>query len=265
MMAYLNTGVALGPMVAPLAGGALTIAFGWRSVFAVLSVIAVVLVVIAITLPETHFQRTRSTSARGMLRDFRALVTDPRFSGFAFAFGLQSGTYFVFATVVAYLMTGVLKRTELEYGAFFAIVPLMYLGGNLLSVRLSKWFSSLTLAIAGSALTALAGGIFLAAALLLPMSPWTLFLPMILFQIGQGVMAAPCMTIAIGARPSLIGSAAGLFGFIQTIMPAGFTFLAGLLPLGTSWPMAATLFVTAAASLASVYVGAWGLRNARTG
>lgn len=262
MMAYLNTGIALGPMLAPLVGGVLTIAFGWRSMFVLLSMIACALVVVSVRMPETHFQRGSSTTPRGMLRDFRSLVLDPRFSGFAFAFGLQAGTYFLFAGSAAFLTMDVLGRTEAEYGAYFVVVPLMYLSGNLLSVRLAKRFSPVALAVAGTVLTVAAGAILLVAALLLPLSPLVLFLPMIPFQIGQGLMSAPSMSIAIGANPRMIGSAAGLFGFIQMMTPAAFTLLIGVLPLGTAWPMGAAMFVTAVASLAVLMFGVRTMKRA---
>ncbi len=262
MMAYLNTGISLGPMLAPLVGGVLTIAFGWRSMFVLLSVMACALVYISVRLPETHFQRSSSTSPRGMLRDFRTLVLDMRFSGFAFGFGLQAGTYFLFAGSAAFLMMDVLDRSEAEYGAYFATVPLMYLSGNLLAVRLAKRFSPVTLAVAGTLLTVAAGAVLLAAVLLLPLSPMVLFLPMIPFQIGQGLMSAPSMSIAIGANPRMIGSAAGLFGFIQMMTPAAFTLVVGVLPLGTAWPMAATILATAVASLGVLMFGVRAMRRA---
>lgn len=80
-LATMNLMVVLGLGLAPLLGGALTAAFGWRSIFYVLSLLGVFDVLFALwLLPESHAP-TSGVRAAGLTRNYGKLLTSPVFLG----------------------------------------------------------------------------------------------------------------------------------------------------------------------------------------
>ena len=79
----------------------------------------------------------------------------------------------------------------------------------------------------------------------LPVSPWwsplTLFLPLALNAVGNGMTIPGATAEALSARPELAGSAAGLLGATQLGFSAALTVLISWLV--TLWPQSMNLFV----------------------
>lgn len=87
-LATMNLMVVLGLGLAPLLGGALTAAFGWRSIFYVRSLLGIFDVLFALwLLPESHAP-TSGVRAAGLARNYGKLLTSPVFLAprVAFAF-----------------------------------------------------------------------------------------------------------------------------------------------------------------------------------
>jgi DHA1 family bicyclomycin/chloramphenicol resistance-like MFS transporter len=201
-------------MLSPLTGGLLETAFGWRSIFYVITAASLVIAVaIAFALPETRRDRTLAGGFRG---DVGSLFTSRAFIGYVLCQVLASQIIFAFAGGGPYIVVMQMGRSSAEYGAWFATTGFAYLIGNLFCVRFAPrhslerliWFG-LALQFAGSALNLLWGVTGLNQA------PAWLFGAQMLVMFGNAFVMSNSAAGAISVRPEAAGTASGAMGFLQ--------------------------------------------------
>ena len=121
-------------MLSPLTGGLLETAFGWRSIFYVITAASIVIAAaIALSLPETRRDRAEAGGFRG---DVGSLFTSRAFIGYVLCQVLASQIIFAFAGGGPYIVVTQMGRSGAEYGAWFATTGFAYLIGNLCCVAL---------------------------------------------------------------------------------------------------------------------------------
>jgi DHA1 family bicyclomycin/chloramphenicol resistance-like MFS transporter len=201
-------------MLSPLTGGLLETAFGWRSIFYVITAASLVIAVaIALTLPETRRVRAEGSGFRG---DVGSLLTSRAFIGYMLCQVLASQIIFTFAGGGPYIVVMQMGRSSAEYGAWFAVTGFAYLIGNLFCVRFAPrhslekliWFG-LALQFLGSLLNLVWG---IAGLNLLP--SW-LFGTQMLVMFANAFVMSNSAAGAISIRPEAAGTASGAMGFLQ--------------------------------------------------
>ena len=201
-------------MLSPLTGGLLETAFGWRSIFYVITAASLVIAVaIAITLPETRRGRLEAGGFRG---DVGHLLKSRAFIGYVLCQVLASQIVFTFAGAGPYIVVMQMGRTGAEYGAWFATTGFAYLIGNLFCVRFAPrhslerliWFG-LALQFAGSLLNLVWGLTGLNQA------PSWLFGTQMLVMFANAFVMSNSVAGAISVRPEAAGTASGAMGFLQ--------------------------------------------------
>jgi DHA1 family bicyclomycin/chloramphenicol resistance-like MFS transporter len=199
-------------MLSPLTGGLLETAFGWRSIFYVITAASLVITVsLALTLPETRRVRNEAGGFRG---DVGSLFTSRAFIGYMLCQVLAS--QITFAGGGPYIVVMQMGRSSAEYGAWFATTGFAYLIGNLFCVRFAPrhslekliWFG-LALQFAGSLLNLVWG---IAGLNLLP--SW-LFGTQMLVMFANAFVMSNSAAGAISVRPDAAGTASGAMGFLQ--------------------------------------------------
>ena len=201
-------------MLSPLTGGLLETAFGWRSIFYVITAASLVITLaLALTLPETRRVRSEAGGFRG---DVGSLFTSRAFIGYMLCQVLASQIIFTFAGGGPYIVVMQMGRSSAEYGAWFASTGFAYLIGNLFCVRFASrhslekliWFG-LALQSAGSLLNLVWG---IAGLNLLP--SW-LFGTQMLVMFANAFVMSNSAAGAISVRPDAAGTASGAMGFLQ--------------------------------------------------
>jgi MFS transporter, DHA1 family, multidrug resistance protein len=201
-------------MLSPLTGGLLETAFGWRSIFYVITTASLVITVaIAVSLPETRRNRLETGGFRG---DVGSLLRSRAFIGYVLCQVLASQIIFTFAGGGPYIVVTQMGRTGAEYGAWFATTGFAYLIGNLFCVRFAPrhslerliWFG-LALQLAGSLLNLVWGitGI--------NQVPSWLFGTQMLVMFANAFVMSNSAAGAISVRPEAAGTASGAMGFLQ--------------------------------------------------
>ncbi|MEA2908316.1 MAG: transporter, family, multidrug resistance protein [Bradyrhizobium sp.] len=201
-------------MLSPLTGGLLETAFGWRSIFYVITAASLVIAVaIAFALPETRRDRTEAGGFRG---DVGSLFKSRAFIGYLLCQVLASQIIFAFAGGGPYIVVMQMGRSSAEYGAWFATTGFAYLIGNLFCVRFAPrhqlenliWFG-LALQLLGSLLNLLWGITGLNQA------PSWLFGTQMLVMFANAFVMSNSAAGAISIRPDAAGTASGAMGFLQ--------------------------------------------------
>jgi DHA1 family bicyclomycin/chloramphenicol resistance-like MFS transporter len=201
-------------MLSPLTGGLLETAFGWRSIFYVITAASLVIAVaIALALPETRRDRAEGSGFRG---DVGSLFRNRAFIGYLLCQVLASQIIFAFAGGGPYIVVLQMGRSSAEYGAWFATTGFAYLIGNLFCVRFAPrhslekliWFG-LALQLTGAALNLVWGITGLNQA------PSWLFGTQMIVMFGNAFVMANSAAGAISIRPEAAGTASGAMGFLQ--------------------------------------------------
>lgn len=227
-LALMSLMTMVGPGLAPLVGGVLAGSLGWRAIFYVLTALGVLNFCVSWRLlPETGTPGGH-ISARGVARDYRALLGSPRFLGFALGGGCATTSFYGFIAAAPFIFINELHRPLHEVGLCLGLLIVGVSIGNILASRLIGRFSIERLLMAGN-LTSLGAAIAVLAAFVF-LRPGVLAIEglMIVYCVGAGLCSPAVSTLSISVDPRLIGSAAGLYGFMQMAVGAACTTLAGL-------------------------------------
>src|SRR5712672_1122928 len=194
-------------MLSPLTGGLLETAFGWRSIFYVITAASLAIAVaIARALPETRRDRG----------DVGSLSTSRAFVGYMLCQVLASQIIFTFAGAGPYIVVTQMGRSSAEYGAWFATTGFAYLIGNLFCVRFAPRHSLEKLIWFGLALQFLGALLNLAWGIAgFNQAPSWLFGTQMLVMFANAFVMSNSAAGAISVRPEAAGTASGALGFLQ--------------------------------------------------
>ncbi len=241
------------PMIAPWLGGQIETALGWRAIFWFMMLFGIVVLVFTVArLPETAPNRGRQSSLFGIFRVFPELVRNRDFMLNVAAGSAASSAFFVFIAATPYIVVETMGYGSDVYGTYFILNALGYMIGNFTMSRLAVRVGTQRMVRRGLTISFIGTGIALA----LSFSPWwsplTLFLPLAVNAMGNGLTIPGATAEALSARPELAGSAAGLLGATQLGFSAALTVLISWLV--TLWPQSMNLLVwlLTAAGLAAV-------------
>lgn len=222
------------PMLAPYLGGQIETLAGWRAIFWFMTAVgAVVLLLTVATLPETAPNLGARTSLLGVFSAFPILIRDSSFVTNVIALAMTSAAFFSFIAAAPYIVVETMGRGPDVYGAYFIMTAFGYMVGNFLMSRIAVTFGTRRLVRIGLMISCAGMTIALALALSPYWTPLTLFLPLVLNAIGNGMTIPGSTAAALSARPDLAGSAAGLMGALQLGAGALGTILIGWLV--TQW------------------------------
>ena len=228
-LALMSLMTMIGPGLAPLVGGLLAGAFGWRAIFVVLTALGVVNFTVSWRLlPETGTPSGR-ISAASVARDYRALLGSPRFLGFAAGGGCATTSFYGFIAAAPFIFINELHRPLHEVGIYLGLLIVGVSIGNILAGRLIGRVTTIErLLVTGNLVSVAAATAVLAAFLVFRPGVFAIETLMIVYCVGAGMCSPAVSTLSISVDPRLIGSAAGLYGFLQMTIGAACTTLAGL-------------------------------------
>ncbi len=219
--------MALGPMVAPLVGGLLGEAFGWRASFALYATLGFALLLIVwADLGETNASRGRPL--RAQMADYPRLLGDGRFWGYAVTSALSLSCVFV-VMLGAPALGAAEGLSQGAVGLVLAVTPVGYILGSGATTRLARQLPGPRLILLGRFIAL--GGMLLALALALTGVPLPAYLACFAaIGIGNGLTLPAAYSGAMSVRPDLAGSAASLVSALNVLVGAAVTAVAGAVP-----------------------------------
>jgi len=249
IMSYVSMVFSLAPAIAPVVGGELQVWFGWRSVFAFLSLASLAMWLAAWRiLPESLPSAKRVPLHLGtILKGYRQVASHGDFMLQAFGSGLRFAGFSLYISTGSDFVMNVLHRPETEFAWLFIPIIIGMSTGSALSARLAMkypparlvWISYIVMAVAMVAN-------LLYANLCVPSVPWAV-LPGMVYMFGLA-LGTPAMTLrTMDLFPEAKGMAASLQGFIQMLLFAGMSVIVAPFVLGDI------------RKLALAVAGGWGL------
>lgn len=261
-MSRLSAVMALAPIAAPLLGGVLQTAFGWRSNFVLLFLFgAAAAIAVWLTFPETL--RRRAPEAVSLFSIFRSYRSFFRNRSFVAYLALSTCAFlglFAWISTAAFVLQDIYGLTPLVFGFTFAISSAGYMVGTVIAARfVVHWGIDRTIGTGTIAMTT--GGLVMVAALALNVAlPAALVLGMAFYFAGMGMVLPQAQAGALLPFPERAGAASSLVGLVQQVLAAIVGALLGHLIGATAWPLAATVVTV---SVAGVVI--WALtRRVRT-
>jgi MFS transporter, DHA1 family, multidrug resistance protein len=235
---------AFAPIVAPMIGGVLQTAFGWRASFILMSVGAVITVIVAARLlPETLRQRSgEPVSVWSTVRGYGAVL---RHRGFLVYLGIITISYaglFSWISGASVVLQGVYGLSPVTFGVTFALGAAGYMAGATLATRLVVRLGLDRTIGVGVAVVAI-GGLALAAVVASGVPGIWLVAAMALYLAGLGLAMPQAMAGALTPFPDRAGTAASLMGLVQQTVAAAVAAVIGAYLGRSAWPMTGVVVV----------------------
>ncbi len=241
VIGYITMAWALAPMVAPIVGGYLDQYYSWRASFWLLTGLGIFALALAtILLPETNQTRGTTTGESRMVA-YQRLFTNKRFLGLVATLSFSTAVFFSFLGGAPFLTINYLGLTTLDYGVWYIVISLGYISGNFIAGQLSQKLGTNKMILAGIVISVMGATITFAAGMSGHLTAAWFFYPMAIIAFGNGITLPNAMSATLSADPKAIGAAAGLAGFIQSLVGAAAAQIVGItqtsIPLIVIWFM----------------------------
>jgi len=243
MLLHISAAIAVAPLVAPLLGGQLALAFGWSSVFMAMAVVGAVLFgITAIMLPETNLWREADAlNPKRFSRNYAALLGMADYRAYLMSTAFCFSGLFAFISGSSFVLIEDLGMTMETFGFAFGFVVVGYMVGAQVGGRMTKRFGVARMVSLGGRLAALTGTAGFMVQVFMPPTVFSVIMPMALYLVSVGLILPNAMAGAIGPHQKMAGAASALLGFVQMAMAAGAGVLVGVLHDGTPVPMMAVV------------------------
>ncbi|MFN8639925.1 MAG: multidrug effflux MFS transporter [Dehalococcoidia bacterium] len=256
VIAYMAIALPLAPAIAPIIGGFLHEASGWRSVFLTLiSIGALLAVMYNLLLPETNPAARRATRARtSVLRDYLTALSSPTFVAYALVMGLMFGGQLLFISTSAFILITELGLGAEEYGFSFALVAGGIMVGATISSRLAGRLPPRGTILVGASIGWTGAAVMLALVRLLPPTLPSVLGPMFFVGMGVGITRPSATAAALIEFPQMAGLASGLLGFLQMLVASSLNIAYGRAFEPSAVALATGVTVSMSAVLATLLV-----------
>lgn len=254
MLAKASSLLSLAPLLGPILGGYLQVAFGWRAAFVALTCAGLIVWIAALRrMRESNSQPDGEALRPGHLgRSYFDVGRNPAFWAYALPGTLSYASIFAFISGTPFILIRVLGVPTQHYGYYFALGVFGYLGGTLLCRRMIGRIG-LQRSLEVGTIIGLAGGLgFLAMVLGGFGSPALVVGAQFVVMVAHGINFPCAQAGSLAPFPEKAGAAAGLFGFISMLgafftgMWVGSSHDGTILPLASiSATVAVCLFISA--------------------
>jgi len=254
LLARASTWISLAPIVGPIIGSYLQVAFGWRAAFAALGIFsACVMAACILHLPETNQHKNpKATDIGGILANYKLVLGSREFWLNVTPGALSYGGIFMFISGSSFVLIKVLGVPTQWFGYCFALGVSGYMSGTLVCRRLLKTISGEQALRIGTTCSLTAGLYFLAATLL-GLWHWSVVvLAMFLAMASHGINFPVSQAGAVSPFPKQAGTAAGLMGAVMMAFAFVIGSIVGATHNGTLYPLAIIAAVLGTLNFASV-------------
>ncbi len=231
--------VGTSPMLAPMAGKFVTAAFGWHSVFIILTGIACLIVVaIFFFLPESSPpDPSYSLKPKPILKNFYSVIKEPQFFTYSLAGAVAFSALFVYVSASPQIFLEIYKVGPDAYIWIFALLSVGFIGSSYLNSFVVKKHDSERIIFTSLAIMCISNLLFLTGSL----NSWfglpgnTALLFIMLSCLGFSFPNSSALSLAPFSKNA--GSASALMGFLQMAFGALASVAVSMLSNGTMVPI----------------------------
>lgn len=251
MFSWLILVMGLAPITAPLIGGQLLAAFGWRVIFWILAGFGLLcLMMVLFLLPETlPVERRARTGLGRAVQIYGQLLADRRFMGYALTGGFVSASMFAYISGSPFVVIELYGVAPQHFGWIFGTNALGLISASQINRRLLAHYSGERIVATTLAVTAGSGALLALAGLSGFGGLAGLLIPLFVCIVSVGLVGPNTAAAALAPYGQAAGSASALLGTLQFALGACAGALVGLLNNGTALPMAGVIALCAIGAL----------------
>ncbi|MFQ3229324.1 multidrug effflux MFS transporter [Reinekea sp.] len=252
IMSFVMVAFVLIPMLAPLVGQAILMAFSWRAIFGLFVLLSIIAGIwLAIRQPETLVpENRRPMSLRSIFNGIKLVMSQPRTLGFSIASGVVFGGLLAYVGSAQAIFEGIYQLGD-KFPFFFAALALGIGSASYVNGKLVMRMGALKLAI-----YALIGKISLASILVVLAltqdgSPalWQFMSLGFLLMFCVGILFGNLSSLAMVPLGKLAGVGAAVVGTTQNIVSVVISVAIGWFFNGTLLPIVSGFLVSAVIAL----------------
>ena len=244
----------LGPIVAPIIGGAILSFASWKVVFLVLSGIGIILTItVSFKLEETLPQEKRVPSnIKQVVSNFGSLLKDREFAGYAFTQGFTTAGIFAYVSGISFVYQNIYGVSPQVFSLLFGINGIGLIIGTQIVGRLSR-FSEKTFLKSGLVLS-ISASFLLVIAIIVHAPLIAVAIPIFLFVMSISIIGTSSFSLAMETKGHLAGSASALLGLLPFLLGSLSAPLVGIGGEHTALPMGVIIFVSSLLAFLSYYL-----------
>lgn len=231
VMSRLMLVLGVAPVVAPSLGAAVLLRFSWHWVFAVLVVLAALLLLLAaLALPETlQASHRRPLKVRGILATYGELLHDKRFVILVLVAALGMSGLFAYIAGAPFVLQSRHGLDQQAFALVFGAGAVALIGATQFNIVLLRRFTPQTITVWALAASALAGVVFIGLAARGVPGLLAFVLPIWVILAAMGFVIPNAPAVALSRHPDAAGTAAALLGAAQFGLGAAVAPLVGVL------------------------------------
>lgn len=249
--------LAVSPIIAPTAGGYLTAAFGWESVFYVLTAIALLTLILSkyFLPPGLGAQPEISLKPIPILKGFREVMKTPQFYTYAIAGALAASGLYAYIAGSPTVFMELYKVSEKQYGWIFAFNALgLIIASQINTVLLSRYSSEQIIKVTLFC-QSITGIIFFILSMLHILNLYSTIGLIWVFLATQGFAFPNSSALCLAPFSHNAGTASALMGALQLGMGALATALVSYFSDGTVIPMSGVMCCCAISGITVLLIG----------
>jgi MFS transporter, DHA1 family, multidrug resistance protein len=237
----------IAPVAAPLLGGGLSGAIGWRGIFWVLTAISTVLLVCVLVLvPETLPRERRTTGGlRATVHDARRVLGNRRYLGYTGAMVFAFAGMFAYISASPFVLQNVLGLSVGWYSVAFAVNALGIAAASAVNARLVGRFTPVALLRTGVIALVVIGVLLVVDATVLGLPTWPTLVLLFASTASLGLVAGNATGLATDEAAGAAGTGSAVMGALQFALGAAVSPVVGLAGESSAVPMALTMAVVA--------------------
>jgi DHA1 family bicyclomycin/chloramphenicol resistance-like MFS transporter len=223
-------GMSFGPFLAPVLGGLVAGAWGWRVIFLAMGALNLAVLLVAWrACTETHRAETGGASPVARLAaNARRLFALRSYRRAVLAQACAGAMYFVVVFGIGAIGAQVFGLSVSQMGVYFLLNAAGTLTGASVNGALVVRFGMRRMGAAGLGLCVTGALGAMAVGMAGPAAPWMLFAPLFVAQVGICVFLSNAIANSQEVSPDIAGAAAGIAGATQMAAGATAMFLFGL-------------------------------------
>lgn len=231
VMSRLMLVLGVAPVIAPSLGAAVLLRFSWHWVFAVLVVLAGLLLLLAsLALPETlQVSHRRPLRIRGILGTYGELLRDRRFVILVLVAALGMSGLFAYIAGASFVLQGRHGLDQQAFALVFGAGAVALIGATQFNVVMLRRFTPQTITVWALGASVLAGVVFVALAATGVGGIYAFVLPVWAILAAMGFVIPNAPAVALSRHPDAAGTAAALLGAGQFGLGAAVAPLVGVL------------------------------------
>jgi len=244
----------LAPILAPVIGSQLLLAFPWPGIFYFLACYGLLVILASIFfIRETLPADQRGKSNVTVVQRYKSVLGDRIFVGMVMVGSLNFGGLFAYLSASTFLFQDVYGFSPQEYGLLFGINSLGIVAGVQISSRLIRRVAPQWI-VAGATLFMVLMAVLIIALDLSHAGLWGILIPLWFYICATGFMFPCVQVLSLANHGAQAGTAASLLGASQFMMAGIVPPIVGWLGVGSAVPMGSVMAVCLSGSIAALWL-----------